>query len=211
MANDFSDLIEKFGAPRLVIPNTERFDHSGSAVKLSDGTVKINNGKPFRRQKKIGETQFLAIRGRIETWLANEEKLLAHLKKKNLTPIETIYFYKDARAWDYSTSHWKDSKIAIATEADVEPLTREELLREIEERRVVWVGGWSSMGDGYVNVSVCAPDNLPAHGGGYHFLFAPPCRIYESMLAKMGEGFEWESEFFNCYSSRFSRPFLMDK
>lgn len=190
MKNDFLDLIKKIGIPKIIIPNRE---------------IKLFQGEIIRKQIKFNETEFLAINKRNETWISNEQKLAGYLTSQNLRIIETNYFYKsDNCGGRYTTGEWKESKVAITTSADVEPLSRENLLRAIEEKRVLFVGGWRSMGDGYVDFSLCSPDNLPSFSG-YYFLFDSP--LAEEMLFGMGDGLEWEEEFFYSYSHYFSRFF----
>lgn len=190
MKNDFLDLVEKFGIPKILIPNQE---------------IKLFQGKIIRKQIKCGESEFLVIDKRNETWLSDEQKLVEHLTQQNLQIIETIYFYKsDNSGGRYTAGDWKESKVAVTTNADVEPLSRENILQAIEETRVLFVGGWSSMGDGYVDFRICSPDNLPTFSG-YYFLFDLP--LIEEMLFGMGDGLEWEEEFFYPYSHYFSRFF----
>ena len=196
MKNDFRHLIEQFGVPKIIIPNQE---------------ITLYQGKIIRKQIKFGETEFLAIKSRTETWISNEQKLEAYLTAQNLQIIETVYFYKsDNCGGRYTTGDWKESKVAMATNADIQPLSCEDLLQAIEEKRVLYVGGWGSMGDGYVDFRICSSENLP-NLSGYHFLFESPCRLNEKMLFGMGDGCEWEEEFFYLYMDYFSRFFLSDK
>lgn len=190
MKNDFLDLTNKIDIPKIIIPNRE---------------IKLFQGKIIRKQIKFSETEFLIINKRNETWISNERKLAEHLTSQDLQIIETIYFYKsDNCGGRYTTGDWKESKAAITTNADVEPLRREDLLQAIEEKRVLFVGGWRSMGDGYVDFSLCSSDNLPSFSG-YYFLFDSP--LTEEMLFGMGDALEWEEEFFYPYSHYFSRFF----
>ena len=201
MGNGFGNLIQHFGIPKILIPN--------KTITLYLGEP--STGNHIRRQVKYGETEFLAIRSRTETWISNEEKLIEHLNKQNLEIIETVYFTKSEDGGGrYTTTDWKESKVAMTTNKDVDSVSREDLLKAIAEKRVLWVGGWRSMGDGYVSFQICRADNLPGFSG-YYFLFDPPCRLTEKMLFGIGDGYEWETEFFYTYMGYFSRFFLSDK
>ncbi len=215
MNNDFSDLIKGFGTPKIVIPNETRIlyqsYHSLIAGSSESEIKKAINSKHkiYHRRIKHGETEFLAVRSRYETWLGSENLLLEYFKKNDLKPVEFIYTYKNRWAWDYETEGWKEGRVSIAADRDAEPLSRENLLAEIEENRLLWVCGWRSMGDGYVDFHICTPEHLPTESG-YYFLFDAPCRLTGSMLAGMGDGFEREQEFFASYAGHFTRRFLLD-
>lgn len=213
MENSFEDLIVQFGVPKIVIPNTPRLLYlgQGSFVVGENPEKEIDpQYKIYHRRFKYGETEFLAVKSRIEVYKNEEKKLLENLEKRNLKPVEFVYSYKEARARDYPTGDWKNDKVAVATDADVKPLSREDLLEAIEEKRVLWVCGWSSMGDKYVDFHIGSADFLPKDHG-YHFLFEKPCRLTGAMLAGMGDDYESEEEFFNYHLSYFTRAFLSDK
>lgn len=216
MNNDFSDLIKRFGTPKIVIPNTPMIFYQGyygmiTGKNPEDFNEKINSKhKIYYRRLQHGETEFLAVRSRYETWMSNENLLLEYFEKNDLKPVEFIYTYKNRWAWDYATEGWKEGRVSIAADADVEALSRENLLKAVDEKRLLWVCGWRSMGDGYVDFHICTPERLPTDSG-YYFLFDEPCRLTDSMLARMGDGFERDGEFFASYADHFTRPFLMDK
>lgn len=213
MEYSFEDLIKDFGVPKIVIPNAPRLLHLGEgSFKVSENTEQEidSQDKIYHRRFKHGETEFLAVKSRIEVYKDDEKDLLENLKKQNLKPVELVYRYSKMRTWDHSTDDWEDTKVSVATETDVEPLSRENLLKAIGEKRVLWVAGWSSMGDKYVDFHVC-PANILPDDQGYHFLFEKPCYLTDAMLAGMGDGFEWEEEFFNHHSNYFTRYFFSDK
>lgn len=79
--NELSDLIEKFGVPKIIIPNQK--------IRLSQG----NN--PIRDQFKYGETDFLTVKSRTETWVSNENKLIDYLKGQNLEMKSFIFTKTD--------------------------------------------------------------------------------------------------------------------
>lgn len=192
MKSDFSYLVEELGVPKIIIPNEQTI--------LSQGSI-------IRKQIKFGESEFLAIKSRTETWVSYEQELMGYLSGQNLEIIETVYFYKsDNCGGRYTTENWKESKVAMATNADVDSLSRNALLQAIEEKRVLFVGGWRSMGDGYVDFHICSSDNLPSFSG-YYFLFDPPCYLTQDMITEMGKGLEWEQEFFYPNMKYFSRFF----
>ena len=211
MENSFEDLIKKFGVPKIIIPNSPRLLYlgQGSFVVSENPEKELDpQYKIYQRRFKYGETEFLAVKSRIETYRRDEKKLLEHLEKQNLNPVEFVYKYRQTRAWDYSTDIWEDDKVEIATETDVEPLSREDLLEAVEEKRVLWVVGWSSMGDKYVDFHICSKEFLPKDQG-YHFLFDEP--LESNLLVGMGDGYEWEEEFFNHHSGYFTRALFSDK
>lgn len=213
MEFSFENLIEQFGVPKIVIPNTPRLLYLGeSSFVVSENPEKENDSecRIYHRRFKYGETEFLALRSRIEIYKENEQELLEKLEKQNLKPIEFVYKYRKIKSWNYSTDDREDVKIAVVTEADVEPLSRENLLKTIEEKRVLWVAGWSSMGDKYVDFHVCSADILP-QDQGYHFMFEKPCYLTDEMTVGMGDAYELEEEFFDDYSNYFTRGFFSDK
>ena len=213
MANDFSDLIEQFGVPKIIIPNTPTIFHQGIYGTMVGTNPEIRVEPKYRiyyRRFKHGDAEFLAVRSRYETWISNEKALLEFFKEQNLNAIEFIYTYKDRWAWDYTTEKWKEARVMIAADADVEPLSREDLLTAVEEKRLLWVCSWRSMGDGYVDFHICTADCLPTDDG-FYFLFDAPCRLTDIMLVGMGDSFEHDAELFDSYVDYFTRPFLLDK
>lgn len=213
MENSFENLIKQFGVPKIIIPNTPRLLYSaqGRLVVSAYSENEIDpQDKIYHRRFMSGETEFLAVKSRIEIYKRDEKTLLESLKKQNLKPVDFVYSYKYSTDWDYSTEDWRNDKVAIATEADVEPLSREDLLKAVEEERVLWVAGWSSMGDKYVDFHICSADYLPKDEG-YHFLFEKPCRLTGEMLVNMGDNYEYDSEFFKSNSRYFTREFFSDR
>lgn len=213
MANDFKYLIEKFGVPKIIIPNTPQIKYlgRGSIVVGTNPEREFDSStKIFYRRFQFGESEFLAVNKRFETYLSQENLLLEYLSENKLQPIEFIYLGKDARTWDYSTKHWKESKVAITIATDVENIYKADLLKAVEHKRVLSVSSWSSMGDKYVEFRICSADNLPKDLG-FHFLFEKNCVLSEEMLIGMGGNFEWEEEFYNCYSEYFTQDFLINE
>jgi hypothetical protein len=194
MQYSFSNLIEEFGVPQIIIPN-------------EDGVWYYGTNLPNRKQKKFGETEFLAVKSRIETWVSNENELLDYLRKQDLEAIETQYFYKsESGSGRYTTKDWKESKVAIATNADIQPLNLADLLKHIEEKRILFVYDVRSMGDGYVYFRICEKNFLPSFSG-YHFLFNKPLSLIEDKLRNMGDDYEWDKEFFNYHANYFHEFF----
>src|SRR5688572_20249292 len=136
MSNSFEDLIKKFGIPKIVIPNTPKIQYKGKGSIIVSNNTQIDVADEIYQQRfKYSDAEFLAVRSRIETWLSKKEILLEHLRAQNLKPVEFVYRYKGTRTWDYSTDSWKESKVAIATERDVEALSLRDLLKAIEGKR----------------------------------------------------------------------------
>lgn len=208
MENTFENLVEKCGVPKIIMPNTPRLYFYSDYLGVSNNPDLEIKGKVYQRRYQHGETEFIAVKSRIGARKRDEEQLLESLEKQNLKPIEFFYRYKGTRTWDYSTDHWEDDKVAIATEADVEPLSRANLLKAIEEQRVLWIVGWSSMGDKYVDFHIGSADFLPKDQG-YHLLFDAP--LESEMTVGIGDDYEWEEQFFNYNSSYFIREFFSDK
>lgn len=207
MENSFENLIKQFGVPKIIIPNAPRLLYlgRGSFVVSENPEKEIDpQYKIYHRRFKYGETDFLTVKSRIEVYKDDENELLEKLEKQNLKPVEFVYRYRQSRSWDYSTDDREDIKVAVATEADVEPLSREKLLEVVEEKRVLWVAGWSSMGDKSVDFHICSADILP-EDQGYHFLFEHP--LESEMLVGMGDDYEWDTEFFYSHSRYFTRFF----
>jgi hypothetical protein len=205
----FEDLVENFGVPKIIMPNTPRLKSFSGGYLGEDGNPDLQvEGVIYNRRYKHGETEFIIIKSRIEAYKRDEKKLLESLEKQNLKPVEFFYRYKGTRTWDYSTDYWEDDKVAIATEADVEHLSREGLLEAIEEKRVLWIVGWSSMGDKYVDFHIGSADFLP-QDEGYHLLFDAPLK--SEMTVGIGWNYEWEEQFFNYNSTYFIREVFSDK
>jgi hypothetical protein len=209
MENTFEDLIKNSGIPKTIMPNTPRLKFSGGGYIGVESKPDLQvEGRVYHRRYKHGETEFITVKSRIEAYKRDEKKLLESLEKQNLKPVEFFYRYKGTRTWDYSTDYWEDDKVAIATDADVEPLSREDLLEAIEEKRVLWIVGWSSMGDKYVDFHLGSADFLP-QDEGYHLLFDVPLK--SEMTVGIGWTYEWEEQFFNYNSGYFIREVFSDK
>jgi hypothetical protein len=147
MENSFKNLIERFGVPKIIVPNTPRI----LAQRGSYLTVGKNPETPaapsdviYHRRFQFGDSEFLGVYSRIETDLEREKELLEHLKTQELKPVEFVYSYQKNRSSGVS-----ENKAAIATDADAAPVSRRELLEAISEKRLIWACGWSSMGDAY--------------------------------------------------------------
>ena len=213
MKNDFRDLVERFGAPQIVIPNAPRIVYQGKIGMLAGTNPEINvdaQARVYHRRFRSGESDFLALRRYYTTWLGNEKLLLEHFVENDLKPVEFRYTYKNRRAWDYGTEKWKEARVSIAADRDAEPLSREDVRAAAAAKRLLWVCGWSSMGDGYVDFRILDADRLPTDDG-YYFLFDETCRLDEKTLVGMGDGFERDEEFFDAYADHFTLPFLLDK
>lgn len=208
MENTFENLVEKFGVPKIIMPNTPRLRFFGDYNGVSNNPDLEIEGTIYHRRYRYGETEFITVKSRIEAYKCDEEKLLESLKKQNLKPVDFFYRYKDTHAWNYSTGDWRNDKVSISTDADVEPLSREDLLKSIGEERVLWIVGWSSMGDKYVDFHICSAEFLPKDEG-FHLLFEKS--LESEMLVDLGYIYDYESEFFNSNSHYFTSEFFSDK
>ncbi len=195
MNNSFEYLIEKFGVPKIIIPNKAQH------VTYADRT--------FSRRFKHGESEFLAVSVYMETDWSRENELLEHLKTKNLKPITYIYSYKKFRLLDPSASEFP-LKVAIASDADITPVSRAELLSASAGERLIWVYDWSSMGDSYLHFCHCSLKHFPdiKNVDGFHFLFDEPHRIPSAFLVGIGENFERGDDILDyCARQYFTRSF----
>lgn len=206
MSNSFEDLIEKFGVPKIVIPNTPRtleFGGGYMVVGKTPETASNPSNKMYHRRFRYGDSPFLAVASRIETDLSRENELLEHLRGQNLKPIEFLYTYKEVWSSDPSQIDVR-AKVAVATDADVSPVSQDDLVRAISEKRFIWAGGWSSMGDAYLTVSLC--DRMPTDDCLY-FLFDKP-GVSEAMLVGIGEYYDRGDEVLDfCGREYFTRYF----
>lgn len=204
MENSFEALIENYGMPKIVIPNTPR------TLALKGGYLLVGKNpeippeptdRYFHRRFQHGDSEYLGIISRIETDLSRENELLAHLQDQKLKPIEFIY--NSSKNWSTGAD---ETRVAIAADADIIPLGKDEILKAISEKRLIWACDWSSMGDAYLNVSVCSQENLPTDEGVY-FLFDLP-NINSSLLVGIGEYFDRGDDIMDyCAGSKFVRSF----
>lgn len=206
MSNSFENLIEKFGVPKIIIPNTPRtLEFGGGYLKVGKNPeiARDSSDKIYHRRFRFGNSPYLAVKSRIETDLSRENELLEHLRDQNLKPIEFIYTYREVWSSDPSEIYVRP-KVAIATDADVSPVSEDDLVRAIAENRFVWAGSWSSMGDAYLDVSLC--DKMPTDDCLY-FLFDKP-NIAGAMLVGIGEYFDRGDDVLDfCGREYFTRYF----
>lgn len=206
MSNNFKELIENFGVPKIIIPNTPRtLEFGGGYLKVGKNPeiAADPSNKIYHRRFRFGDSPFLAVKSRIETDLSRENELLEHLREQNLKPIEFIYTYREVWSSDSSKIYVR-AKVAIATDADVSSVSQNDLACAIAENRFIWAGSWSSMGDAYLTVSLC--DTMPTDDCLY-FLFDKP-NIPETMLIGIGEYYDRGDDIFDfCGREYFTRYF----
>ncbi len=213
MENSFEDLIKEFGVPKIIIPNTPNLVMLGtSSILVSDQPERETqpDDKIFYRRFKYGNSEFLAVSSRIKKDLSEEEMLLEELERQNLKPVEFVYSYKKIWTPYYTNEPEYSSKVAIATETDVTPVSRAELLDAVADKRLLWAYDWSSMGDAYLHFCHCSADTLPdvRNVGGVHFLFDAPHSIPSEMLVGIGEDFDRGDDIMDyCASEYFTRYF----
>lgn len=204
MSNSFENLIEIFGIPKIVIPNTPR------TLVLGNGAFMVSKNPEFslpssqqiyHRRFQHGDSDFLAVSSRIETQLHRQNELLEYLQCQNLTPIEFVYTYEKNRS-----NGLIECKVAIATSADAAPLNKNYLEQAIAEKRLIRAGAWSSMGDAYLDVRLCSKNQMPTDDCLY-FLFETP-DIPERMLAGIGEYYDGGDNVLDfCGREYFTRTF----
>lgn len=206
MSNSFEALIEKFGVPKIIVPNTPRtLEFGGGYLKIGKNPEIATNpsNKIYHRRFRFGDSPYLAVKSRIETNVSRENELLEHLREQNLKPIEFIYTYREVWSSDPSKIYVR-AKVAIATDADVSPVSQNDLVCAISENRFIWAGSWSSMGDAYLTVSLC--DKMPTDDCIY-FLFDTP-DISEAMLVGIGEYYDRGDDVLDfCGREYFTRYF----
>ena len=204
MKNSFENLIEKFGVPKIIIPNTPRIlAQIGNCLTVGQDTeISLDKSdKIHHRRFQYGDAEFLAVKSFIETDMNNETALLEHLRNQNYKPIEFVYNYKK----------YTRATVSVATNADVAPVNRVELLEAVQQQRLLWVYDWSSMGDAYLHFCHCSAERLPdvKNVGGIHFLFEAPHRIPPAMLVGIGEDFDRGDNIWDyCARELFYRSFL---
>lgn len=206
MENSFEILLEKFGPARIIVPNTPR------VLALVEGRLCVGHhpettrteDKLFHLRYKFGDSDYLAFASRTETDLDRENELIEHLKAEQQQPIEFVYKYYRSYSYDASPDQLV-SKVAIGTDRDMIPVSHAELTKAAEEKRVLGVCGWSSMGDAYLDFRTCGPDQLPKDEG-VNFLFEYP--IDSGALLGLGEYYDrGDDEMDFCARGRFYRRF----
>jgi hypothetical protein len=200
MAGSFERLVEKYGVPFLVIPNTPRvlsYDErrgvfSGSAVAGIDVATALYQRIP------VGEEAFLLVRAQIEAPLNGFGGLETGLERDGVKVVE----YR----------RWKDESARLTLDTDVTPTGRDDILRAARLRRIVSVSDSRSMGDGYVDFAVAAPGRLE-DDDGYLFYFpsAPGAHgLTDGELPASGSLNSWDSadDFFDFYKEYFTREYI---
>jgi hypothetical protein len=197
MARSLEQLIEKYGVPFLVIPNTPRVrSHderrgvfSGKAVNRIDVAAALHQRIP------AGGEDFLLVKAQIEVPLNGFGDLETRLEQDGVKIVE----YR----------RWKDELVRLTLETDVTPITRDDILRAVRLRRVLFVSDWRSMGDGYVDFAVATPGRLE-DDDGYHFYFPSAPGLTERELPASGSLNPWDSadDFFDFYKAYFTREYV---
>jgi hypothetical protein len=202
MARSFEHLIEKYGVPFLVIPNTPRFlsrderrgVFSGHAVNRIDVATALHQRTP------VGEEAFLLVKAQIEVPLNGFGDLATRLEQDGVKIIE----YR----------RWKGELIRLTLDTDVTPISRDDVLHAVRRRRVITVTDWRSMGDDYVDFAVATPGRL-ADDDGYLFYFpsAPGSPgLTERELPASGSLNSWDSadDFFDFNKEYFTREYFRE-
>lgn len=205
MDNSFEKLIENFGVPRIVIANSPFILSFGDgAWRVGDNPEKEPSGRVYQRRFRCGDAEFLAVRSRIEADLSEESELLKYLREKDQRPIEFLYDYEKRSG----------ATVAVTSDADAAPLGRRELTWAADEKRLIWVSSWSSMGDAYLDVSHCTEPFFPEphRDNGLYFLFAAPRPILPEMLVGIGENFDRGNDLWSfCARDHFFRSFWAER
>jgi hypothetical protein len=200
MARSLENLIEKYGVPYLVIPNTPRVlsrderrgVFSGPAVTGIDVATALHQRIP------VGEEAFLLVKAQVDVPLNDFGDLETRLERDGVQIVE----YR----------RWQDERVRLTLETDVTPITRDDIIHAVRRRRVMSVSDWRSMGDGYVDFAVATPGSL-ADEDGYHFYFpsAPgaPGLTGEELPAS-GSLNPWDlaDDFFDFYKDYFTREYV---
>lgn len=180
MPVNFGWLIDRYGVPGLLIPNTPAFVYDGG---LGRGAVRSEHpaeGRdPFGSRTlyyriPMGSEPFLLVGGYVRLPRGRVGAALARLDEMRIVVFD--------RFRERSPSGGTRVAVEVAVAADVRGVGREELDRAIAERRVLDVSSYREMGDGYVSVEIVAPGGpLPEHG--HVLVFDPPCRLTEEELS----------------------------
>jgi len=199
MARPFEQLIEKYGVPFLVTPNTPRVLYlderrgglSGHAVTRVDVATTLHLRMP------VGEEAFLLVRAQIE------------VPSHGFCDLETRLERDGVKIVEYR--RWKDGLVRLTVGTDVTPISRDDILHAVRRRRVLWVSDWRSMGDGYVDFAVASPGRLE-DDDGYCFYFpsAPGAPgLTGGELPASGSLNPWDSadDFFDFYKGYFTREY----
>jgi hypothetical protein len=200
MRRSFEHLIEKYGMPFLVIPNTPRvLSHDERRGVFSGQAVtRIDVATALYQRVPVGEEGFLLVKAQIEVPLHGFGDLETRLEQDGVKIVE----YR----------RWKGELVRLTLETDVTPISRDDILHAVRRRRVVFVSDWRSMGDGYVDFAVATHGRLE-DDDGYLFYFpsAPGTPgLTEKELPASGSLNSWDSadDFFYFYKDYFTREYF---
>lgn len=199
MARSLENLIEKYGVPYLVIPNTPRAlsRDERRGVFSAPAVTRIEVATALYQRRPLGEEAFLLVKAQIEVPLNDFGDLETRLEQDGVKIVE----YRRR----------KDELVRLTLETDVTPITRDDIIHAVRRRRVMFVSDWRSMGDGYVNFAVATPGSLE-DDDGYHFYFpsAPGAPgLTDRELPASGSLNPWDSadDFFDLYKDYFTREY----
>jgi hypothetical protein len=127
MARSFEHLIEKYGVPFLVIPNTPRFLSCDERRGIfSEPTVtRIDVATVLHQRVPVGEEAFLLVKAQIEVPLNGFGDLETRLEQDGVKIVEYI--------------RWKGELVRLTLDTDVTPITREDIIRAVRLRRIITV------------------------------------------------------------------------
>src|SRR5688500_16580792 len=168
------------------------------------GTPSLVIPNPPASGAESGGEAFLLVKAQIEVPRRKFGALRARLTAAGYRIVEHHPWFADRP--------WNRDRVRLTLEEDVTPISRAEVERAATERRVLSVSTWRSMGDGYVDFRLAAPDSFSHGGYDYDFLFPGPGSPREAELPPSGALNAWDSadEFFHAYRSPFTRDLPAD-
>lgn len=181
----FKQLIEKYGVPLMVIPNTPSYLSYVNAQRVVVSGQEIPPlamTEPGYQRRPAGTEDFLLVKTQRRVPFNTIDEVAATLKEKGISIVE------------YNRYRWATDFVGLTLSCDVTPISRADLLRAIEKRQVLYVYDWRVMGDGYVEFRMDTPAFLK-DGDGYRFFFPSASGLTDAEIPDSGRFNEYDSLF----------------
>lgn len=198
MARTFKQLVEKYGVPLIVIPNTPKvlFYLNAQRVRFSGQEVPpIAKTECGYQRRVFGQEDFLLIKTQRSVPFSAIEKAVAELEEKGISIVE------------YNRYLWAKEFVGLTLSADVTPISRADLLQAIDKRQTLCVDSWRVMGDGYVEFRTGMPAFLDSEEGYRFFFPSAGAGLTDSEIPDSGNGNDYDSlfQFFVDHNDYFVR------
>jgi hypothetical protein len=196
MALSFAGLIESYGLPDLLIPNSPLIRYSSHGIHyVTRDPLKhpIPDFTLLYQRTPAGDADFLRVRSQIELPLADWSKLAAARAAAGLNPLSMV---------EYRRTSITPPLIRISVESDTSQLSWEEVINASRERRILGVYSVRNFDYAAAVFGLALPVALTSQGAQrfencYTFLFPAGVSIdpdnVPSDLSYDNDGEFWES------------------